>query len=446
MKRTLFTSSFKRVISVIAVVTITLFVVSKISFLLENKTSYKNYASFFTKDEEYDVFLIGSSHVRYGFYPMELWREYGITSYNLAGDANTIPVDYWVLKQALNFHVPKLVVVDTYDSVPNSLIGGWEHVHNSTGAFPLSIDKIRMVRDLTKDPELIDPNYEPTDEKWDLIVKIAEYHERWCLLDPTDFDSYEYYVKQSEIRKGAKPLTDIAAREPKIYPDVIDADYDEKAREYLEKIIELCNDKGCEVLLVNTGYDCNDASKLFADSVPQIAEKYGLEYIDFTSMDLIDWDCDLQTTGENTHLNASGGYKHSMYLGNFICEKYSVADHRDDPSCVKWHSDFDKYNEYLEQTLCGISAMDEYIELLYGMGYDVILDIYEAEILQEGFNSPMLKNLGVDVDKVTSGTQIKVSVGSDIEYGRLNDVDENFRARIVVFDSDNQRVVDEKTF
>ncbi len=446
MKRTLFTSNFKRIMSVIAIIAITLFMVSKISYLLENKTTYKNYASFFTQDEEYDVFFIGSSHVRYGFYPMELWREYGITSYNLAGDANTIPVDYWVLKQALNYHVPKLVIVDTYDSVPNSMIGGWEHVHNSTGAFPISLDKIRMVRDLTREPDLIDPSYEPTDEKWDLLIKIAEYHERWSLLGPTDFDSYKDYVKQSEVRKGAKPLTDIAAREPKIYPDVIEADYDIKAREYLEKIIELCQQKGCEVLLVNTGYDCNDASKLFANSVPEIAEKYGLEYIDFTSMDLIDWDCDLQTTGENTHLNASGGYKHSMYIGNIIREKFNIIDHRDDPKCAKWNDDLKKYNDYLVQTLREISSLDEYVELLYCMKYDITIEIFNEEILREGFNSQMLKNLGIDIDKVKSGTLVKVSVGNNIEYGSAIDFDANCRARVIVFDPLSKRVVDEKAF
>ena len=67
MKRTLFTSNFRRIMSVIAVVAITLFMISKISFILENKTSYKNYASFFLNDEDYDVYFVGSSHVRYGF-------------------------------------------------------------------------------------------------------------------------------------------------------------------------------------------------------------------------------------------------------------------------------------------------------------------------------------------------------------------------------------------
>ena len=446
MKRTLFTSNFKRVISVIAVVAITLFMISKISFLLENKTSYKNYASFFTKDEDYDVFFVGSSHVRYGFYPMELWKDYGITSYNLAGDASTFPVDYWVLKQALHYHVPKVVVLDVYDCAPNAIVYRWEHVHDSTGAFPVSFDKIRMVRDLARNPEWTDSFGEPTSEKWDMVFKLAEYHERWSKIGPTDFDSYETIKEQSEVRKGAKPLTEIEKRVERIYPEVIDAKYDETSKEYLEKIIELCNQNGCKVLLVNTGYDCNEEAKLFADSVPEIAKQYGLEYIDFTQMDLIDFACDLQTSGDNTHVNASGGIKFTRYIGDVLSNRYQAQNHHDDPNCEKWNSDYQRYVSYIVQTLKDIDSFDEYLELLYGTDYEITIDIYDAEIMNEDFNAPVMNNLGIDVNSVDKDTEIIVKVDSEIEYKKVTESEEGHRAKVTVLDPKNNKVIDEKVF
>ncbi len=446
MKRTLFTSSFKRIVSVIAVVAITLFMVSKISFILENKTSYKNYASFFSKEEDYDVLFVGSSHVRYGFYPMELWKQYGITSYNLAGDASTLPVDYWILKQAFHYHVPKVIVLDVYDCAPNAIVYRWEHVHDSTGAFPISLDKIRMVRDLGRNHEWVDGMGDPTEVKWDMVFKIAEYHERWSKLGPTDFDTYQMIKEQSEVRKGAKPLTEIAVREAKVYPDVIDAKYDDTSKEYLEKIIELCNQKGCQVLLVNTGYDCNEAAKLFADSVPEIADKYGLEYYDFTNMDLINFDCDLQTTGDNTHVNASGGVKFSKFIGDVLVNNYQIADHREDASCGKWHEDYNKYVSYIEDTLKSISTFDEYLELLYGWDYDITIDIYDDAFLQEGANKPILENLGVDVSKISDGTELVLRGGAEVEYSVISEASNGYRAKVTVYDSKNQRTVDEKSF
>ncbi len=446
MKRTLFTYSFKRVVSMIAVVVITLFMISKLSYLLENKTSYMNYASFFTKNEEYDVICAGTSHVRYGIYPMELWKDYGITSYNLASDATTFPVNYWVLRQAFHYHVPKVVVFDIYDNAPNSVVYTWEHVHDSVGVFPISLDKIRMVMDFSRNPEWTTRFEEPTMRRWDLIFKMAEFHERWAGLLQTDFDTYEMMVEQSEVRKGAKALTEIANREERIYPEVIEGQYDAISEEYLKKIIELCNEYRCRVILINTGYDCKEESKLFADSVPEIAKRYGIEYIDFTNMDLIDFACDLQSAGNNTHVNASGGVKLSRFIGDVLVNSYHMQDHREDASCAKWHNDYDRYVRYIEDTLRGISSFDEYIELLYGSDYDITIDIYDETILQEGFNEPMLVNLGVDVSGVMDGSEIKISKGAGVEYGLAADLDGSYRAKITVIDPKNQRTVDEKTF
>ena len=445
MKRTLFISNFKKLLSVIVVVTITLFMISKLTFLLSDKESYRNYSSFLEDDLDYDVLFVGSSHVRYGFYPMELWEDHGITSYNLAGDANTLPVDYWLIKQAFHYNIPKVVVLDVYDNTPNSVVGGWEFVHYSTNVFPISLDKIKMVRDLGRNPEWKDNLGNPASERWDLVFPIAEYHDRWAKLIDPDYSAYKDWVEQSAIRKGAKPLTDIVEREEKTYPEVIDAEYDVIAQEYLEKTIELCQEEGCRVILVNTGYDCNDAAKLFADSVPEIADKYGLEYIDFTAMDVIDFSCDLQTTGWNTHVNASGGQKLTDYIGEVLSDDYGMQDHKDDPSCRKFHDDHDKYTDYIDQLIRGTSSLDEYLELMYGRDFNVTIDISDEGILQDGFVIPMMINLGIDVDKISSGTEITIDSEGNVSYCQASDEFEG-KAKVTVFDVNRQFTVDEKEF
>ena len=377
---------------------------------------------------------------------MELWKDYGITSYNLASDASTFPVDYWVLKQAFNYHVPSVVVLDVYDCAPNAIIYRWEHVHDSIGAFPISLDKIRMVRDLGRNPEWVDGMGGPTSIRWDLILKMAEYHERWDKLGTTDFDTYEMIQKQSEIRKGAKALTDIESRVEKVYPEVIEGKYDETSKEYLEMIIDLCKQYGCQVLLINTGYDCKEEAKLFADSVPDIAKQYGLNYYDFTRMNLIDFDCDLQTTGNNTHVNASGGYKFTKYIGDVLVREYNVENHKNDVLCEKWHEDYNRYVSYMEDSLRELSSFDQYIELLYGMDYDVTIDIYDENFIHEGFNTQMLRNLGVDINQINEGIEIKRLTSREIIYDNAVELDGGCRAKVVVFDPKSQRVVDEKTF
>ena len=61
-----------------------------------------------------DVLFFGNSHMGNAVYPMELWRNQGIVSYNLAGFGHRIASTYWVMKNALDEAQPKLVVIDCH--------------------------------------------------------------------------------------------------------------------------------------------------------------------------------------------------------------------------------------------------------------------------------------------------------------------------------------------
>lgn len=125
------------------------------SYFLENRESRLRYSSFLDDETDYDVFLLGSSHVRHGFYSMELWNDYGITSYNLAANGITLPVTYWTLVNALDYHTPKLVVIDIYDGWPGRVCStSWGQVKAAVDFFPLSVNKYRMIVDLFTDPDL----------------------------------------------------------------------------------------------------------------------------------------------------------------------------------------------------------------------------------------------------------------------------------------------------
>jgi hypothetical protein len=62
---------------------------------MERKASDFKYANFFEQDEDFDVLFFGTSHVINGIFPMELWNDYGIVSYNFGGHGNEIATSYW---------------------------------------------------------------------------------------------------------------------------------------------------------------------------------------------------------------------------------------------------------------------------------------------------------------------------------------------------------------
>ena len=72
----------EKAISCIITVCLTVCFLSYLTDLMESKASEIKYADFFDQDEDFDVLFMGTSHAVLGVFPMELWNDYGIISYN----------------------------------------------------------------------------------------------------------------------------------------------------------------------------------------------------------------------------------------------------------------------------------------------------------------------------------------------------------------------------
>lgn len=391
-----------RIASVLILIVIIMISVFKVSEFLQLKESDIRYAAFFAEKNQIDVLFLGSSHVSHGIFPMELWNDYGITSYNLAGDGNTIPVSYWTLVNALDYQTPKVVVMDVFDVWAYRKIStSWGEVHMSLDAFPLSIRKYQMVMDLIDDKNLTDRSGSLVyDKRWELLFDLGEYHSRWSSLVEEDFYDRSMLESDSAVWRGASPMISIASRDEHIYAESDDLSYDEIARDYLVSMIQLCTDKDIDLLLINTGYDCSDEAKYFADSVNDIAGQYGIPYIDLTGLDIIDFESDLSTSGPNTHVNFSGAEKLTSFIGQKFLEQYQLPDYRNDEKYDSWWSDHQSFVSAKSDYLRHQDALDLYLMFLADDDYDIIIEMLDMSILSEEHNTCMLENLGVDMDKL----------------------------------------------
>ncbi len=106
---------------------------------------------FLQEDTDVDVLFLGTSHVINGIFPMQLWEDYGITSYNLGGHGITIATSYWILRNAIEVHKPKVAVLDVSLAESEYLAPSSEWAHDSLDAFPLTKTKIQAVQDLYPD-------------------------------------------------------------------------------------------------------------------------------------------------------------------------------------------------------------------------------------------------------------------------------------------------------
>ena len=103
-----FISSFKRFVSILVLLALVLAGVAFFGRALAVVDGPQKNGPFLQDDREYDVLFFGSSHMVNDVFPMVLWKNYGLTSYNLGGHGASIAASYWELRLATQYHKPKV--------------------------------------------------------------------------------------------------------------------------------------------------------------------------------------------------------------------------------------------------------------------------------------------------------------------------------------------------
>ena len=151
-------------------------ILSSVSQVLMRKNSEQKLKRFFDEKAGFDVLFMGISHMQMGVSPMELWNEYGITSFNFAQSFERLPFAYWVLQMALEYSHPSLVVIDVRRIFDTEIKVG-HGVSFVMDYFPLTLTKFKAVNELLSD----------FNEKLAYLFPIIKYHERWEELTEDDF-------------------------------------------------------------------------------------------------------------------------------------------------------------------------------------------------------------------------------------------------------------------
>jgi len=344
---------FKRAISIILVVVLVAGGICLADKVTERTVSRQKYIKFFSEQKEYDVLFYGSSHVLSGLQPMEIWDKYGITSYNLAGHAASLGMSYWVLRESLRYHKPKLAVLDIYDMYAfDQPYMDVSFMHYSLDAYPLDGLKLEAVRDLLKGRS--------TGEKTELLFPFSVYHSRWNevteqSLKESFSDDYFNPYYGSEARYGVAVPMDID-RVPA--QDVTEGS--DGANDYIRGFVKICEDAGVQVCFMRVPYPASVENQRAENRAMKLAEELGIEVIDMMddvegapellgenvitsgelSSPVVDWDTDL--VDPNAHLNAYGAYKVSLFLGEWLKRVYGFTDKREDPDYANWNEDFEK--------------------------------------------------------------------------------------------------------
>ena len=391
--------------------------------VLRRKESSFKYADFFdkAKENQIDVLFMGSSHVINGINPVTLYDEYGYTSYNMGGHGSVMQATYWELIEALDYCSPKWVFVDAYmlekdyqylDVMEENADAGAintsiEQLHLNMDAWPLNRLKIAAINDLILDK----------DKRNQFLFDFIVYHDRWKELSADDYD----YLTGTQSRNnlyGAEMRYDVELS-PIVFADPEPGqglDSHTVGQEYLMKIIDECQRRGIGVAVTYLPFCATCEDKKAANSAGMVAERYDVPFINMLDAGIIDYRTDLNDTG---HLNVSGAYKVTGFLGQWLSDFGELVDHRDDPSYSDWDEHVRDFYDDARNRIGG--EEDLYRELgllsLNKVGYVVYFNHGSVALTDDGIRHIISRLSGTDAIYASDGPYIFINdTGSGAKY------------------------------
>lgn len=315
----------KRIVSCVLFVAILLGLLQVSSLVFQPKSNdkasgihYSRANGIFSEPKDsIDTVFIGDSEVYHSFIPLNIWRDYGITSYDVSSPSQKLVYSMEFLKKTFEKQSPKIVFLET-----NAIFR-----------------KSYLEDEITYKAEQIFP--------------VFRYHDRWKNLQLKDFSaSVEYTANENNkgyyFTKKSKPATDKAIKEYMKYSDV-SAPILSTNKKYLNGIAKFCEKHGAKLVLISTPSTKNWNYQRH-NTMEAISKDLGVDYIDTNLLrdDIpIDWKKDTKDKGD--HLNYNGAVKMTNYIGKYLDDTKLFKDKRNDPSYDNWNTCLDKFEKQVKK-------------------------------------------------------------------------------------------------
>ena len=291
-------AKFKTMIRVLCLTLIFVILFCALTSVFERKTLVGawNYTAkvngYFNSNEKIDVVGFGSSHMYCSLNPLVL-EKYNISSYVLATQQQPVKASYYYMLESLKTQKPKIFIFETFmvnnsgEDIQNAVI------YDAIDPLPFSMNKLRMVYDLTKNKE----------NKLPFFLTLLNYKERWKSLEKSDF----YFDRKtlSDVNKGYVSLDKVTPTEKRKFdfaPEIQEINYEDL--KYLNKMISLCAQNDIKLILMYAPFSMDENGYSMCYTMDDFACRNNLDFINgYELLDMFDFHADFY---DNGHLNASG--------------------------------------------------------------------------------------------------------------------------------------------
>ncbi len=272
-----------------------------------------------------DVLFLGSSHGATFFSPQVLNEDFGISSYSLCTEMQNMVISYYWLKEALRTQKPKVVILDSmmaFDFMSEEVLNSNEGVtRKAIDYMKWSPVKLELICDLYR----LDAKTYPLEE---LLIPAFRYHDTWKSISEQDFLSTDTLLEDYDARGYV--LTEGGEEKNEYYP--FEKGYDNTTpmrplmKEYLEKIVTLCREKGIGLVTVQVPTVLDDPTKYPVSTA--FARDNGIVNVDFNQKliyETVGYDFQKDNV-DNSHGNVDGAKKVTDFMGQVLSLQFGLSN------------------------------------------------------------------------------------------------------------------------
>ena len=287
-------------------------------------------AEYYANAGNNDVIFIGDCEVYENFSPITMWEKYGITSYIRGSAQQLIWQSYYLMEETFKYEKPKVVVFNVlsmkYDTPKSTGDQSQREAYNR-----MALDGMRW--SASKWNSIMASMTEEEKEKeamYSYLFPLLRYHDRWSQLSGEDF---KYWFKKDTVsdngylmQVGVQPFENEHKE-----PPLADYEFGENSWYYLDKMVELCEKEGVELVLIKAPSLSPKWHDEWDEQMKDYASQKGLAYVNMLDHQEemgINWQTDTYDTG--LHLNVYGAEKAAVWFGQWLKDNYDLPDRRND--------------------------------------------------------------------------------------------------------------------
>ena len=286
-------------------------------------------------EDTVDVLIVGSSHTYRNISPAVLYDQGGYSAYILGTPSQPLWNSYYMMEEALKTQHPKVIIAEAYKYAAQK-----EYYDDAITL--KAISGMGFSKTLFED---VNASVEDPKARINFVLGFPWYHSRYKELGLADFRSnyndpfYDAYLGSALINKPEAHDVPVGVGEIKEVRSM-----SEKHKIYLDKMVDLAKKNDCELVFVIVPfYEKYQDMQPYYNWLKQYAEENGVEYLNFFELQdapQLDGTTDF---ARGNHLSRYGAEKVSVYLAEYLKQKYSLDDHRGDEKYQRWQRNLELY-------------------------------------------------------------------------------------------------------